>query len=97
MADRFQHSDGLKAQDIELRGGKLQKARKGRMGHEAFRHATRGEEDRDKQGIIAKRTEKMEEQAEEKAAGKGTTGTSSYVSKKANKEYLKQLDEAGKY
>lgn len=91
MADRYNHPDGLKAQDISLRGNRLEAARKGRMGHEASRLAEKDEEDRDKAGMVRKRTKKLE-----KAAGsmgrKPQAAVSGYMKKK--KDVYAELDKA---
>ena len=78
MADRFQHDDSVKAQDVTLSGKRLQRARKGRKGHEASRHAERGEADRDKSGIVAKRASKVAEAAEGMAGKSESVKAGSY-------------------
>jgi hypothetical protein len=96
MADRFMHEDGVKAQDVEMRGGKLVRARKGRMGHEASRMAEKGYVDRDKRGMTEKRAEIVSEAAEVPEAGqREQKGVSSYL--KSKKKTLAELDEALKY
>lgn len=97
MADRFQHEDGLKAQDIELAGKRLVKARKGRAGHEASKLAEKGAIDRDKAGIVEKRAKKLEETAGKLASAPEDRqkGVSGYMKKKGSAR--KALEEAGDY
>jgi len=89
MADRYDHPEGQKSQDITLKGKRLEVARKGRKGHEASKLAEKGVEDRDKAGVIAKRTKKIEKVAD-KLAPKKQAGVSGYL--KSKKDVTRDLD-----
>lgn len=95
MADRFKHDDSLKAQDVELRGKRLQRRRMGRMGNEAARMAEKGYIDEDKSGIIERRGRAVAEVAGDMGKDGRQVQAGSYLKKK-RKGYEDMLEEAGR-
>lgn len=100
MADRFQHDDGLKAQDIDLRGGRLQRARRMAEEHEPkkLREIEKGPRtpavERDVEYMQTRVTEGMKKAGRQRKE-RGQFGVSGYAKPKGKTQA--ELDEVFKY
>lgn len=98
MADRYDHPDGLKAQDITLRGKRLEKARSASMQNEDERLKEKERQRRagryEPKGMVAKRNEKVQKAAETMSGGNKQEGVSGYLKPKG--KTTAELDEVFK-
>lgn len=99
MADRFKHADGLKSQDITLRGNRLEMARKASRQNEARRlqrkeMGSENLEEKESPAYFGERREALEE-AGGKVGRSNQAPRSTYLKRKSQvekeyKEYLEQ-------